>query len=62
MRESVSPGQRKAGADIRRRNIMFDIVQLGLIVAIAAAILGSALAYAWRDANRDPRLSRTDQH
>lgn len=32
---------------------MFDIVQLGLIMAVAAAILGSALVYAWRDANRD---------
>ncbi len=32
---------------------MIDIVQLGLIVAVAAVILGSALAYAWRDANRD---------
>ena len=28
---------------------MFDIVQLGLIMAVAAAILGSALAYAWRN-------------
>ena len=37
---------------------MFDIVQLGLIMAVAGAILGSALAYAWRDANRDPRMSR----
>ena len=34
---------------------MFDMVQLGLIMAVAAAILGSALAYAWRDATRDPR-------
>ena len=43
---------------------MFDILQLALIVAVAAAILGSALAYAWRDANRDPRLSRggREQH
>jgi len=32
---------------------MFDFVQLGLIVAVAAGILGSALAYAWRDATRD---------
>jgi hypothetical protein len=31
---------------------MFDFVQLGLVVAVAAAILGSALAYAWRDAAR----------
>ena len=31
---------------------MFDFVQLGLIMAVAAAILGSALAYAWRDAAR----------
>jgi len=31
---------------------MFDFVQLGLIMAVAAAILGSALAYAWRDATR----------
>ena len=37
---------------------MFDIVQLALIMAVAAAILGSALAYAWRDANRDPRIPR----
>jgi len=37
---------------------MFDIVQLVLIMAIAAAILGSALAYAWRDATRAPRMSR----
>jgi hypothetical protein len=43
---------------------MIDILQLALIVAVAAAILGSALAYAWRDANRDPRLSRggREQH
>lgn len=33
----------------------FDIAQLGLIMAVAAVILGSALGYAWRDANRDPR-------
>ena len=31
---------------------MFDFVQLGLIMAVAAAILGSALIYAWRDASR----------
>ena len=38
---------------------MFDFVQLGLIMAVAAAILGSALAYAWRDAKRDaPRIQR----
>lgn len=41
-----------------RRQDMVDIVQLGLIVAVAAGILGSALAVAWRDANRDPRLPR----
>jgi hypothetical protein len=34
---------------------MFDFMQLGLIMAVAAAILGSALAYAWRDATRDTR-------
>jgi hypothetical protein len=32
---------------------MFAFMQLGLIIAVAAAILGSALAYAWRDATRD---------
>jgi hypothetical protein len=38
---------------------MFDFLQLGLIVAVAAAILGSALAYAWRDAARGaPRESQ----
>lgn len=37
---------------------MFDIIQLAVIMAVAATILGSALAYAWRDANRDPRLPR----
>jgi hypothetical protein len=31
---------------------MFDFVQLGLLIAVAAAILGSALIYAWRDAAR----------
>jgi hypothetical protein len=38
-----------------QEQLMFDILQLGLIMTVAAAILGSALAYAWRDANRDPR-------
>jgi hypothetical protein len=38
---------------------MFDFVQLGLILAVAASILGSALAYAWRDAVRGaPRGTR----
>lgn len=37
---------------------MFDIAQLGLIMVVAAGILGSALAVAWRDANRDPRFPR----
>ena len=38
---------------------MFDFVQLGLILAVAASILGSALAYAWRDAvRRAPRGTR----
>jgi len=45
-------------AGISEGKHMFDIVQLGLIMAVAAAILGSALAVAWRDANRDPRLPR----
>jgi hypothetical protein len=35
--------------------LMFDILQLGMLMAVAVAILGSALAYAWRDATRDPR-------
>jgi hypothetical protein len=41
---------------------MFDILQLSLLIGVAAAILGSALAYAWRDANRDPRITRREQH
>ena len=40
---------------------MFDFVQLGLIMAVAAAILGSALAYAWRDATRGAPRSRTSR-
>jgi hypothetical protein len=39
--------------------MMFDILQLALILAVAATILGTALAYAWRDANRDPRIPRS---
>jgi|GEM_PF-5017878 len=31
---------------------MFDFVQLGLIMAVAADVIGCALAYAWRDAAR----------
>jgi hypothetical protein len=41
-----------APAHLKGTQRMFDFVQLGLIVAVAAAILGSALAYAWRDAAR----------
>lgn len=40
---------------------MFDILQLAMIMAVAAAILGSALAYAWRDATRDIPRGRTDR-
>ena len=39
---------------------MFDFVQLGLIVAVAAGILGSALAYAWRDAPRGASKRRSE--
>ena len=35
--------------------LMFDILQLATLMAVAAAILGTALAYAWRDATRDMR-------
>ena len=41
-----------APARIKGTQQMFDFLQLGLIMAVAAAILGCALAYAWRDAAR----------
>ena len=32
---------------------MVDIYQIGAILFVAVGVLGSALAIAWRDANRD---------
>jgi hypothetical protein len=32
---------------------MVNIYQIGLILFVAVGVLGSALALAWRDANRD---------
>jgi hypothetical protein len=40
---------------------MFDVMQLVLLIAVAASILGTALAYAWRDATRSPREPRSSQ-
>jgi hypothetical protein len=37
---------------------MFDILQLAALLAVAASILGTALAYAWRDASRGARDGR----
>lgn len=34
---------------------MVNIYQIGAILFVAVGVLGSALAIAWRDANRDHR-------
>jgi hypothetical protein len=33
--------------------MMVNFYQIGLILAVAVGVLGSALVIAWRDANRD---------
>jgi hypothetical protein len=35
---------------------MVSMYQIGLILVVAVGVLGTALALAWRDANRDPSL------
>jgi hypothetical protein len=37
---------------------MVNVYQIGLILAVAVGVLGSALVIAWRDASRDTRLGK----
>jgi hypothetical protein len=42
------------GAEMDQTGMMMvNFYQIGLILAVAVGVLGSALAIAWRDASRD---------